>query len=120
MATKIRQMQFVIYPTDNRMTCKRYGFEWVVTIPDRDGITNTKDWYRIHKLQVIASEHLGRYTSFPLSYYDKRYGSLSDCRFAVRYHHQSYHITNNRLYFRTQEDVDHVIMLYALTVGEDL
>ena len=107
-----KNLGFKIYPTDHRMTCKRYGFEWVATA---ETSSDTWSWLRLNKLQNIASDHLGRYTSFPLHRYDKQYGRMNEYRFAIRWGKHS--SVNNKLYFRTREDLDHALMIYALTAG---
>ena len=107
-----KHLGFDIYPTDYRMSCKRYGFEWVATAPTFESIPA---WLLLNKLQNISSDHLGRYTSFPLHRYDKQYGRMNEYRFAIRWGRHSR--GDNTLYFRTREDLDHVLMIYALTVG---
>ena len=106
-----KNLEFDIYPTDYRMTCKRYGFEWVATAST---YSDTWSWLRLNKLQNIASDHLGLYTSFPLHRYDKQYGRMNEYRFAIRWGRKT---DDNKLYFRTREDLDHVLMIYALTGG---
>lgn len=107
-----KHLGFDIYPTDHRMTCKRYGFEWVVTASTFESIAS---WLLLNRLHNIASNHLGRYTSFPLHSYDKKYGRMNEYRFAIRWGRGE---ENNRLYFRTREDLDQVLMIDALTTRE--
>lgn len=92
-------------PTDNRMTAKNYGFEWAIRC-HRDYLMMP------YRLRDISAKHLGNYCLLPLSHYafknPRRY------QFMVKFGEYN---KNSNLYFRTREDAESVLTLYAIEYG---
>ena len=101
-----------ISPTDYRMTAKRFGFEWVISF---------KSVKKYQDMQKIACDQFGNYIWFPLS---RRYinGNVyrRELKFACQYgKHRSNRYEEDKIYFRTKEDLDMIVVLLTLANGID-
>lgn len=96
---------FTVAPTDYRMTAKRYGFEWAVLV-DRDNILPP------YRLRDIGVDHLGDYCLLPLSPWARR--NPNQYKFMVKYGRYN---KNSYVFFRTREDAETVLSLYAIKHG---
>lgn len=101
---------FKIVPTDNRFSCYP-KFTWAVMM---DGPGHFQQFFH---LVNFARGQLGPTCLYPL----KKYG-CKPCSFrlGLRYRPGYRHRNNDQLYFKTREDLDLIMSLFALSGNTEL